>query len=142
MAVAVARQRDDAGFSAQPAAASASKNEGGNPGDDYVMQHWNDHELEALEGMVKAEMASSAIATALGRSESAVKRKLDRIKEAGKRGKKATRRRRRRRTKTSRAKRACLSCGSTFDSEGIGNRICDTCKDGNRSLGHLEGVAA
>jgi hypothetical protein len=71
-----------------------------------------------------------------------VKRKLDRLKEADNRGKQTTRRRRRRRTKTSKAKRTCLSCGSTFDSEGIGNRICDTCKDGNRSLGHLEGVAA
>jgi hypothetical protein len=106
------------------------------------MQHWNEHELEALEKMVKEGMASSAIATALGRSESGVKRKLDRLKEAGKRGKQATQRRRRPRTKASRANRACLSCGSTFESEGIGNRICETCKDSNRSLGHLEGVAA
>jgi hypothetical protein len=36
-------------------------------------------------------------------------------------------------------RRPCLDCGREFDSEGIGNRICDLCKAVHRRNGFFTG---
>jgi hypothetical protein len=86
---------------------------------------------------MKAGAAATEIGASIGRSESAVKRKLDRL--AG--DKKPKPRPNRRRRTAAKARRKCLACGSTFKSEGIGNRICEACKESNRAIAHLEGVS-
>ena len=95
--------------------------------------------MEVLAKMVGDDVTPAEIAATMGRSESAVTGKAERLKDSE---------RKRRRSKRPRllapiakAKRKCLNCRSTFKSEGIGNRICDICKENNRALGHLEGVA-
>ena len=102
------------------------------------MRHWSDADVETLTRMMKDGVPAIEIGAALGRSESAVERKVERL-----RGNERTRRRLKRpRQAAAKAKRKCLTCGAMFKSESIGNRICETCKENNRALGHLEGVAA
>jgi|AP12_2_1047962.scaffolds.fasta_scaffold173724_1 hypothetical protein len=102
------------------------------------MRHWSDAEVETLTAMMKDGVPAVEIGAAIGRSESAVERKVERLRETDK----ARRRMKRPRRAAARAKRKCLTCGTMFKSESIGNRICDNCKENNRALGHLEGVAA
>jgi hypothetical protein len=102
------------------------------------MRHWSDAELEILTKLTKDGVPAAKIGAAIGRGESAVKRKVERL-----RGEEKKRQRtKRRRPAPARAKRKCLTCGTMFKSESIGNRICEVCKENNRALGHLEGVAA
>ena len=106
-------------------------------GTDAAMRHWSEGELETLNRLMKNKMPASRIAAVLGRSESAVARKMERTKAPPK----TSRRPGFPRTADGKAKRRCLSCRSMFESEGIGNRICPTCKENHHALSHLEGVS-
>jgi hypothetical protein len=104
------------------------------------MRHWSDADLETLAKMLKDGVPAADIGAVIGRGESAVKRKIERLRS----NEKAKRRPKRpcEATAKAKAKRKCLTCGTMFKSESIGNRICEACKENNRTLGHLEGVAA
>ena len=88
---------------------------------------WTDEEVHRLVDLWKRHMPFGRIARTMGRSKKSVVIKASRLgittrlywndqyaKNARRRGR----------------ARPCMSCRRLFFSEGIGNRVCDDCKDG------------
>ncbi len=100
------------------------------------MRNWSDRELETATQLMRRGVPADQIGAAVGRSESVVRRKVERV--AAKTPSKACPTRKY--APPDRSQRKCLACGSMFPSEGVGNRICENCAENNRALGHLEGV--
>lgn len=106
-----------------------------------AQQVWTDYELLLLGKLIAEGFTNEQLAEALDRSVGSIQRKRQRSVDGPMA--RATTTARRGLPEQVKAERTCLRCRKKFQSEGIGNRICPTCKNSiSHMAGNLEGVSA